>query len=82
MRQYMMKLSQDMAATMDFGIMASVLEQQGWHYVELPYFKSRHHAVDVANWVEDNCQGRHHKCDRRYIFEKLEDASMFALRWV
>ena len=76
------RLSRDMAADMDFSIMADMLEQQGWYHVELPYFESRHHAVDVVNWVEDHCQGRRYNHSREYIFEKLEDASLFALRWL
>lgn len=80
--EYLMKLSRDMAATMDFGIMSAMLEQQGWHYVEIPHFSSRLYAADVANWVEDHCQGLHHNCGTKYIFQNIEDASMFVLRWL
>lgn len=58
------------------------LTQQGWHRIDLVRFRNNEHAVDIQNWVAENCKGKWHSFSRHWIFETSEDAVMFRLKWV
>jgi len=74
----MNKLADDMAKEMDYDIIIDCL---GWTRVELTPFDSRYHAVDIAEWCNDNCTGKFKHVGVRFAFEKSCDAEWFILKW-
>ena len=52
----------------------------GWTKVELPRFNNMMHAVDIAEWVADNC-GLHDRLGSTYVFKEAKDATWFRIRW-
>lgn len=78
----MMKvLSEEIAAEMDFGIMAEMMIQQGWHKVVLDRFKNNNHAIDMKYWADEHCQYGHMNHGTTYVFEDQGDAVNFTLKW-
>lgn len=53
---------------------------EGWTKVVLPRFDNMMHAVDVNEWVEDNC-GLHDRLGSTYVFKEAKDATWFRMRW-
>ena len=66
----------------DWEVLTSVFVQSGWTTIDLPRFKDRYEAIDVDNWIDENCNGKHMKRGKTYVFEKTEDAEWFSLRWL
>ena len=48
---------------------------------DLPSFHSNKEAIDVADWIETTCKGKHMKRGKTFVFEKKQDAEWFVLRW-
>ena len=53
---------------------------EGWTKVELPRFNTMMHAVDVTEWVEENC-GLYDRLGSTYVFKEAKDATWFRMRW-
>lgn len=79
--EFMTILAEDMKKDIDFRVLCELLVQSGWTKVELPYFDSRNHSIDIADWAFDNC-GEHKQYATTYIFESAKDATAFALKWL
>ncbi len=75
------RLAKEIAAEIDFGIMADIMGAQGWHKVKLERFTNNEHAVDIKLWVTDNAVGKFINHGSLYIFEQKGDAVNFALKW-
>lgn len=75
------QMAMEIAAEIDFEVMASVMIKSGWHKVKLDRFKNNNHAVDVLYWIEENSTAGHFHRGSTYIFEKKGDAINFALKW-
>lgn len=71
----------EMAAEMDFHIIADLLVDIGWTSVKLTRFHSRENSVDIIEWLETTCTGEWKNLSTRFIFEKKQDAEWFILRW-
>lgn len=70
----------DLAAEIDFGIIADHLVDHGWVKVTLqPMTWETSDRIDL--WVMKNVKGRHHTRGLVWIFENPEDATWFNLRW-
>jgi hypothetical protein len=57
------------------------LVEQGWHKYQLSRYMDNHHAIDIREWVEANCQGLSEQNGREWYFELAEDAVLFTLKW-
>ena len=66
----------------DASVMFDLLEESGWHSVELPRFKSRHHAVDIQDWIDENFIIDIYGYGSRFMFKHQQDATLFALKWL
>jgi hypothetical protein len=65
----------------DWEILAGTFVQSGWTMIDLPRFHSNKEAIDVADWIETTCKGKHMKRGKTFVFEKKQDAEWFVLRW-
>lgn len=77
-------MADEIQKEIDFELLSDMLVACGWTRVELPPFDSRYHAVDISNWVEDNCGERAEfkQYGRTYVFKDAKDATAFALKWL
>ena len=57
-----------------------LVKNNGWTKVELPRFYVMLHAVDVTEWVEENC-GLYTRLGSTYVFKEAKDATWFRMRW-
>ena len=77
------KMAAEVCKEIDAQVMFNSLAEAGWHAVKLSRFESMHHAVDIAFWLEENCQqGYHQKAGAQYLFKSEQDATLFALKWL
>ena len=74
-------ISKQMASDMDWLIIADCLVDSGWTNVKLNRFYNNAEAIDINNWLEQNCTGEWKNLSTRYIFKKKQDAEWFILRW-
>jgi len=75
------ELATKMQSEMDREILWGMLVKIGWTRVLLPRFDNREHAVDVLEWVEQNCKNPHERKGNEFIFENDQDAVNFILKW-
>lgn len=80
-KEQLEQASKELAKDIDFQIIADHLGDNGWFKVKLE-FDSREQSVDVALWVEKNCQGRHMNRGGTFVFEESKDALLFELKWL
>ncbi len=76
------KAAKAMCEEIDFSILADLYLQSGWVEVEIHPFMNNQQAVDMKDWVNDNCKGKTASHGRRFLFQHPEDAMWFKLRWL
>ena len=64
----------------DNEIMSNVLVSSGWTPVKFHY-KSNEHANDVTFWLMETCRSKWHRYGSEYVFEDMQEAEWFILRW-
>lgn len=75
-------LAKEMAREIDEELMSDMMvAAMGWTKVKNHYYYNNRHAVDIANWLEENCQGEYKRMAGSFLFELEKDATMFILRW-
>jgi hypothetical protein len=75
------KMGNQIAREIDREMLWSMLEDIGWHRVMLSRFTDNNHAIDITNWLDDNCKDAFERSGRDFIFESQKDANWFKLRW-
>ena len=65
----------------DYVAFADRMREHGWYEVDLTRYTDNHHAIDVREWVHNNCSGEYNSFGRHWVFERSEDAVLFKLRW-
>jgi hypothetical protein len=80
-RELIAQLSDDLAKSIDFSIIAQMLVDSGWLSVVTPH-QVNHRTPGMAEWMEENCQGKYQYHDQTFLFEDARDISMFTLRWL
>ena len=73
------QVADQMAKDIDTLVLMSAL---GWTSVKLNRFQNGKEAVDIIEWIDNNCTGEWKNLSTRYIFEKKQDAEWFSLRWL
>jgi len=73
--------AKEMQQEVDREILWGMLQGIGWTRVMLPRFIDNHHAIDITNWLEDNCKYPFERSGRDFLFENKQDANWFKLRW-
>ena len=72
--QITQEIARDMAAQMDFDIIADLL---GWTRVELGKYDH-----NVIHWLDNHCHDKYRRHKSSFIFRDPKDASHFILRWL
>lgn len=75
------EISQGIAQAMDETALADILVSCGWTRVKDQYYHHQIHAVDVADWLEEHCQGQHRRLASDWLFKDAKDATAYILRW-
>ena len=75
-------MSNSIAKEMDWHIIADVLVSSGWTSIQIKRFRNNEEAVDIKEWLEQNCTGEWNNLATRYIFKNKQDAEWFSLRWL
>ena len=76
------KFAADLSAEIDHDVISNLLvETVGWVRVDMPPFNSRYQAVDMQVWALANCSGKFRNFGTKFVFESVNDAVMFKLRW-
>lgn len=63
-------------------VFAALKEYPNWHLVTLVSLDSRENSVDISVWLEEHCTGQFHWHGREFLFERRQDAVLFALKWL
>ena len=66
----------------DWELITDALCSIGWVKVELERFKDRYHAIDIGLWLDENCKGHYRTRGSTFMFQKVEEAEWFSLRWL
>jgi hypothetical protein len=67
--------------TIDFEILADMLVKCGWTKYQVSKYIDNHHAIDIREWVRENCQGEVRSHGATWLFEDSRDATIFILKW-
>lgn len=71
-----------MAREIDREILWGMLEGIGWTRVMLPKLVDNMHAIDITYWLDGNCKNSYERHGRDFLFESIQDANWFKLRWL
>lgn len=74
-------MATEMSRAMDFEILCDVMTRFGWHMIELDRYTDNHHAIDIREWVLENCRGEYRSHGATWLFRESADAVLFTLRW-
>ena len=74
-------LAREIAREMDEGILSNILVANGWTPVEF-HFNDNFQAVDINNWLNEQCKGQWTRYGSDYLFKDKQDAEWFILRWL
>jgi len=80
-REYLNKMSQDLANEIDFDILSDKLSENGWTPVEFIPFTYSKQSKDIADWAEQHCMGKWRHCGVKFVFERAADATAAILKW-
>jgi hypothetical protein len=66
---------------LDFDLLSSVFVESGWTKIVLtPMSGEKSEAID--QWLDTECQGQYTTMGLAFVFERRQDAAMFALTFV
>jgi hypothetical protein len=63
-------------------LMGILCDMMGWTRVDLSRDTDNNHAIDIQEWVKDNCKGETKQSGRTWAFENPKEAMWFKLRWL
>jgi len=73
--------AKEMQTEIDREVLWGMLEGMGWIRVMLPKLVDNMHAIDISYWLDGNCKNNFERNGRDFLFESLQDANWFKLRW-
>ena len=73
-------VAKEIAREIDESLMASILTETGWTKVIYRY-KNNQQAVDITDWLMENCSDKFQRLGSEYYFKDKKDAEWFILRW-
>ena len=75
------KAGEKMAREIDREVLWGLFEGLGWTRFKISRLTDNNHAIDITNWLLDNCKGQFERNGAEFIFEDSKDAVLFMLRW-
>jgi hypothetical protein len=79
--QIIERAGRQIAEDIDFGVMCSLLVDIGWVKVEFEALRPNKRAIDITNWLHNECKCEWKHCGRIFVFESREEAALFKLTW-
>jgi len=73
--------AKEMSDEIDREVLWGMLQGMGWTRVMLPRLIDNYHAIDISDWLEENCKKAYERSGRDFLFEDAKDANWFKLRW-
>jgi hypothetical protein len=70
-----------MAEDIDREVLWGLFEGLGWTRFKITRLTDNNHAIDITNWLLDNCKGQFERNGAEFLFEDSKDAVLFMLRW-
>lgn len=74
------ELGEEMRTAMDFEILSDVFVRFGWSAITVEYGPNKRWD-DVIAWYDNNCRGDYREHKGRWVIERPQDATIFALKW-
>ena len=75
------KAASEMAREIDREVLWGLFEGIGWTRFKISRLTDNNHAIDITNWLSDNCKGQFERNGAEFIFEDSKDAVLFMMRW-
>jgi len=75
------KAGKEMAREIDREVLWGLFEGVGWTRFKISRLTDNNHAIDITNWLSDNCQDQFERNGAEFLFEDSKDAVLFMLRW-
>ena len=75
------KAGKDMAREIDREVLWGLFEGLGWTRFKISRLTDNNHAIDITNWLLDNCKGQFERNGAEFLFEESKDAVLFMMRW-
>lgn len=75
------KAGKDMAREIDREVLWGLFEGIGWTRFKISRLTDNNHAIDITNWLSDNCKGQFERNGAEFLFEDSKDAVLFMMRW-
>ena len=75
------KAGKDMAREIDREVLWGLFEGMGWTRFKISRLTDNNHAIDITNWLLDNCKGQFERNGAEFLFEDSKDAVLFMMRW-
>jgi hypothetical protein len=73
--------AKEMQTEIDREILWGLFEGLGWTRFKISRLTDNNHAIDITNWLSDNCKGQFERNGAEFLFEDSKDAVLFMLRW-
>lgn len=77
--QILANIAKQMQEQIDMDVMMDILD---WTKIEIDRFIDNYHAMDIREWLEENCKGPYKSYGRNFYFQNEKDAVWFSLRWM
>lgn len=75
------KAGKEMARDIDREVLWGLFEDIGWTRFKISRLTDNNHAIDITNWLLDNCKGQFERNGAEFLFEDSKDAVLFMMRW-
>lgn len=76
------QIGQEIVQGIDDELIVDMMIACGWTRVPRGYYTSREQAVDMSDWLDQNCAGSYKKINNHMLFDNQHDAVLFSLRWL
>ena len=73
--------AKEMQTEIDREILWGLFEGVGWTRFKISRLTDNTHAVDITNWLDENCRGQFERNGAEFLFEDSKDAVLFMMRW-
>ena len=76
------KMAKELSDEIDWELISDMMIAVGWTKVTMDRFDNRFHSIDIRDWLTDTCKGHYKHRGSIFMFEKVEEAEWFSLRWL
>lgn len=74
--------AKQMQDAVDRELVWGLLETVGYTRVKVSRSTDNYHAIDIRQWLRENCKSQYQESGAEFLFESEQDANWFKLRWL